>query len=263
MILQPEKLLDSTARTVACRCDSCGVEKDINKYKLIRKGEYLRCQRCAVGHASKMRAGIPVSAAARKRISEANKNKTANSYTFLSEDCKQQSSRSYIETTCTVCKVIQYRRSDTVKNWRGMCKRCSAKEVASRPEMKEILRRNGQQNPPPRQNVNPDNLRRGPLNNRWKGGITPLHVKLRNTAEARGWRRNVFTRDNYTCQICGKRGGDMEADHIYPFSLFADLRYVVDNGRTCCKPCHQKWGAKVSGAILVRASSSPTNWLIG
>ena len=47
-------------------------------------------------------------------------------------------------------------------------------------------------------------------------------------------------RDNYTCQICGTRGGDLEADHIKPFAYYPDIRFELSNGRTLCKPCHRK-----------------------
>ncbi len=54
------------------------------------------------------------------------------------------------------------------------------------------------------------------------------------------WRRQVFERDNWTCQFCGQRGGRLEADHIQPKCQRPDLVYVVDNGRTLCRSCHQQ-----------------------
>jgi len=80
----------------------------------------------------------------------------------------------------------------------------------------------------------------GDKNPNWKGGITPWRVKIWHSLEYKKWRKTVFTRDNYTCVWCGEKGGILNADHIKPFSVFADLRFVAENGRTLCKSCHLK-----------------------
>ena len=80
----------------------------------------------------------------------------------------------------------------------------------------------------------------GKNSNLWKGGKTPEHLRIRMSIEYRLWREAVFSRDNWTCMICGKRGGHLNADHIKSFSQFPDLRFAIDNGRTLCIKCHQK-----------------------
>ena len=70
-------------------------------------------------------------------------------------------------------------------------------------------------------------------------GLTPLCEKARKSAKARQWRNAVFERDDYTCQICGQRGGKLNADHIKRFSLYPELRFDVNNGRTLCEECHK------------------------
>ena len=35
-------------------------------------------------------------------------------------------------------------------------------------------------------------------------------------------------------------GGKLNADHIKPFSLFPELRFDLNNGRTLCVECHKK-----------------------
>lgn len=83
--------------------------------------------------------------------------------------------------------------------------------------------------------------RRGPGGSNWKGGLTDKNKALRRGVEWKLWREAVFERDDYTCQMCGIRGGvELHPDHIKPFSKFPELRYEVSNGRTLCIECHRR-----------------------
>lgn len=62
----------------------------------------------------------------------------------------------------------------------------------------------------------------------------------RNTVEYRVWRTKVFERDDYTCQDCEQRGGELNAHHIKPFAKYKDLRFEVSNGVTLCIDCHKE-----------------------
>lgn len=71
----------------------------------------------------------------------------------------------------------------------------------------------------------------------WKGG------KQRNrhcTNKYKKWRLFIFERDHYTCQICKKIGGYLEAHHLLSWSNYPKLRYKTYNGITLCKECHKK-----------------------
>ena len=78
----------------------------------------------------------------------------------------------------------------------------------------------------------------------WKGGITPINTKIRQSLEYKLWRTAVFERDNYTCIWCGLHTGNgkavvLNADHIKPFAYYPELRFAIDNGRTLCIDCHK------------------------
>ena len=74
----------------------------------------------------------------------------------------------------------------------------------------------------------------------WKGGITPENKRIRQSFEMNEWRKAVFERDNYTCQLCGdNKGGNLRAHHIEKFNQYPNKRFDVDNGLTLCKDCHK------------------------
>lgn len=81
----------------------------------------------------------------------------------------------------------------------------------------------------------------GENNSNWKGGITSFHScshrKGYDSFEYATWRLNVFTRDDFTCQHCGKKK-KLNAHHIENFSGDNDLQLVVSNGITLCQLCH-------------------------
>jgi len=95
----------------------------------------------------------------------------------------------------------------------------------------------------------------GEKNSSWKGGITPLTQQIRKCFKNRQWRSDVFTRDDFTCVLCGKKGGYINADH-YPKSfsdIFCENKiktlqeaencevfWNINNGRTLCVKCHNK-----------------------
>jgi len=89
---------------------------------------------------------------------------------------------------------------------------------------------------------------RGAKSSLWKGGVTPESIRVRRGIEIQLWREAVFTRDNYTCQKCTKRGGSLNGHHIFNFSSVIDRRFDIINGITFCKDCHlefhNKYGKK-------------------
>lgn len=77
----------------------------------------------------------------------------------------------------------------------------------------------------------------GPMHRSWKGGLTEYSRKARNSLEYRAWRKKVLERDGYACVVCNSKN-NLHVHHIVPFSRDHSKRFVVDNGITLCKSCH-------------------------
>lgn len=72
----------------------------------------------------------------------------------------------------------------------------------------------------------------------FKKGI-PYDVD-RKSPQYKEWRMKIYLRDNFTCQICGEVGGELNAHHIRFFAKYPKLRFNVDNGITLCVSCHKE-----------------------
>lgn len=85
----------------------------------------------------------------------------------------------------------------------------------------------------------------------WKNGATKYSKLLRNSKRWLRWRKLVFERDNYTCQICGANAKydnkkvELHPHHIFPVrklvkTIFEEHIFNVNNGITLCKSCHKR-----------------------
>lgn len=52
--------------------------------------------------------------------------------------------------------------------------------------------------------------------------------------------RQVYKRDDYTCQICNKKWWNLNAHHIRARSEYPELRYDTNNIVTLCENCHKE-----------------------
>ena len=52
---------------------------------------------------------------------------------------------------------------------------------------------------------------------------------------------NVYERDNYTCQVCSKHGGDLQVHHLNGYNWCKEGRTDTNNGVTLCKKCHKEF----------------------
>lgn len=100
---------------------------------------------------------------------------------------------------------------------------------------------------------NPMSGKFGDKNPNWKGGITKLINKIRNSKQYRLWVKKIFKRDNYTCQVCYNIGHELNVHHKIPLSnililysitttkqaLKCKLLRDINNGITLCRKHHE------------------------
>lgn len=77
----------------------------------------------------------------------------------------------------------------------------------------------------------------------WKGGLTSAYELARNSIELKQWRKQIFKRDNWTCQYCHDRSHKghsfkIHAHHIKSFVCYPEERFSMNNGITLCEDCH-------------------------
>jgi 5-methylcytosine-specific restriction endonuclease McrA len=71
-------------------------------------------------------------------------------------------------------------------------------------------------------------------------------------------RREVFRRDNFTCQYCGKRAPDHTIDHVLPRHLGG--KHIWINVVTACPSCNHRKGGRTldeSGMHLLHHPDEP------
>ncbi len=79
--------------------------------------------------------------------------------------------------------------------------------------------------------------------------IRLIHLIRAPRARVKLTRREVFIRDSYTCQYCGRRTHDLTLDHVVPRSRGGVHSW--DNLAAACKPCnHRKGGKSIAEARM-------------
>lgn len=68
-------------------------------------------------------------------------------------------------------------------------------------------------------------------------------------------RREVFIRDNFTCQYCGRMSHDLTIDHVIPRSRGG--KHVWENLTSACKPCNHRKGGKSPGEARMTLRRTP------
>lgn len=88
----------------------------------------------------------------------------------------------------------------------------------------------------------------GEANPNWKGGLTEINRRIRNSWQFREWKELSLERagsrcekcgvsDGHSCECCGTRV-KLHVHHIKSFSKFPDLRFDPMNSEVLCPKCH-------------------------
>jgi len=102
----------------------------------------------------------------------------------------------------------------------------------------------------------------GILSHLYKPELSDQHrIETRNLEQLRLWRQSVFTRDNYTCQVCGSRG-KLNAHHLNSWSLDLDNRFNLENGITLCKKCHFDFHMSLGGYRIPATKEDFKRWYL-
>ena len=89
------------------------------------------------------------------------------------------------------------------------------------------------------------------------------YVRVKNLNRVKFSRANIYARDDYTCQYCGKKfvSEDLTFDHVVPVANGGQKRW--DNIVAACFRCNHKKGGRTpedAGMKLIRRPTEP-HWL--
>ena len=163
---------------------------------------------------------------------------------------------------CHKCAAIERNKNQEYLKKQSLSQRGQKRSEEARHKM-SIAQKKRFEDPKERAKCGRPNF--GIANGNYIDGRTSLYDSIRHLKLAENWRKEVFERDNYTCQMCGQYGGQLEAHHIEALSILFDefLRHYsqfspiedketlvrlamtyevfwdIDNGITLCKKCHR------------------------
>jgi len=157
---------------------------------------------------------------------------------FCSAECGYENKRRRVKCNCESCgKEVEKKRHEYDREERHFCSNVCFGKWASHNLVGENNHSYGKKFSYEHRKKIGDGTR-GEKHYNWKGGTKSKNQQIRKQMDYRDWRTMVFGRDVYTCQLCGQKGGYLEAHHILGFASYPECRFKVDNGITYCKEGH-------------------------
>jgi hypothetical protein len=161
--------------------------------------------------------------------------------------------RKKILVTCSKCNSNYNKRVDSIFNWNGLCRKCSNITTIEN-KIKGIRKaKYGKCEKCGKESYwiktstlckkcRNENMPHGENHYKWKKDRSTLAKRQeRNDMAYKEWRRLVWERDGFKCQLkddtCLNK---IEAHHIVTWSEDESKRYDVSNGITLCKKHHPK-----------------------
>ena len=76
----------------------------------------------------------------------------------------------------------------------------------------------------------------------WNPNLTDKERGIkRNTFEYNTWVRAVKETNNFTCVKCNTCESELVAHHLFAYWKYPEARFIIGNGITLCKSCHNKF----------------------
>ena len=234
----PDKLPPKSTKRICISCNNCGRVKWVSK-----QGYHDLCNSCAhIGYKHTKESKIKMSKSmmginkgykhtneAKIKMSKARKGK------YCGEDNPNYKEK--ITIKCAYCGKLK-NINPTYKHDHNFCNRkCYSKwqSINQCGENNPMYGRTGENNP--------NYGKFGKDSATWDHTITDEERLIgRFYPEYKQWRKAVYERDNYTCQICG--GTNLNAHHLEGYANNKELRISLDNGITLCKKCHKDFHNK-------------------
>lgn len=172
----------------------------------------------------------------------------------VSETCKKRGIGKWMLGRKPTEATREKLRKNNARYWLGKKRGKQSKETIEK-RMKKIRGRKAPWVTKRLLENNPFKGKFGKENPNWKKNKkAPFVLAIRRLFKYKQWRSNVFARDNFTCTLCPKRGGNLEVHHkksllkilkennIETIEQALDCRELwnIKNGVTLCIPCHKK-----------------------